>query len=337
MKLLERRAKEKECIVAVGSALVDILAHADDAFLEQTGAVKGGMTLVGKDFIESTLKLIPRAPSFVPGGSACNTAVGVARLGGQARFVGKCGNGQLGSLFRADLKKQNVEPAIFPSDSPTGRCLSIITPDAQRSMFTYLGAAAETKPEEITPACFHNAAIVHVEGYLSFNPDLILSALRTAKASGAAISLDLASHTVVKAVKESLEAMVDEYVDILIANEDEAQAFTGYSDEERAIRALGERAELAVLKVGARGSLVCHANRVIKVEPICNGPAVDTTGAGDLWASGFLYGLVKGYPLEKCGHLGSVCGAEVCCVVGASIAEEGWQRINQRLEDEWEN
>jgi sugar/nucleoside kinase (ribokinase family) len=231
------------------------------------------------------------------------------------------------------LKKQNVEPAMFSSDSPTGRCLSIITPDAQRSMFTFLGAAAETKPEEITPACFHNAALVHVEGYLSFNPDLILSALRTAKASGAAISLDLASYTVVKDAKQSLEALVDEYVDILIANEDEAQAFTGYDDEQRAIHALGERAELAVLKLGARGSLLCHANRVIKIDPIGNGSAVDTTGAGDLWASGFLFGLVKGYPLEKCGHLGSVCGAEVCQVVGASIAEEGWQRISQTLED----
>lgn len=333
MKLLSDRANENDYIVAVGSALVDILARANDDFLEQTGAVKGGMKLVDKDFIESTLKRIPQAPSIVPGGSACNTAVGIGRLGGKARFVGKCGNGRFGHLFRSDLKKQNVEPAIISSDSPTGRCLSIITPDAQRSMFTYLGAAAETRPEEITPSCFHNAAVVHVEGYLSFNPNLILSTLRTAKASGAAISLDLASYTVVRDAKESLAALVDEYVDILIANEDEARAFTGYSDEKRAICALGERAELAVLKVGARGSWVCHDKKVIKIEPVKNGPAVDTTGAGDLWASGFLYGLVKGYPLEKCGHLGSVCGAEVCKAIGASISEEGWQRISQQLED----
>ena len=140
-------ASKRDLIVGVGSALVDILTHESDAFLNQTGAVKGGMTLVDRDFIEQTLTRTAAPSRIVPGGSACNTAVGVGRLGGKARFVGKCGRGRWGRLFRDDLIRQNVDPALFTSPSPTGRVLSIITPDAQRSMFTFLGAASETRPD----------------------------------------------------------------------------------------------------------------------------------------------------------------------------------------------
>ena len=155
---------DRRLIVGVGSALVDILCHEKDEILERTGAAKGGMTLVEKAHIEHMLKMSSGEAAVVPGGSACNTVVGVGKLGGVARFVGKCGNGQMGKLYENDLKTQNVEPTLFRSDSPTGRVLSVITPDAQRSMFTYLGASAETRPEEISTKCFEDAAIVHVEG-----------------------------------------------------------------------------------------------------------------------------------------------------------------------------
>lgn len=333
METLRNKIENKDQIVGIGSALVDILAHEDDQFLMETGAVKGGMTLVEKEFIESTLKKVRSTPSIVPGGSACNTVVGVGQLGGNARFVGKCGNGKLGNLFRTELQRQKVDPALLYSDSPTGTVLSIITPDAQRSMFTYLGAAAETRPEEITSKSLHNAAIVHIEGYLIANEALILSALKKAKESGAAVSLDLASFTVVEECKEKLEALVEEYVDILIANEDEAYAFTGFRDELKALDALSKKAELTVLKVGSRGSYINYHNKVIKSNAAKAGAVVDTTGAGDLWASGFLYGIVKGYSLEKCGQIGSVCGAEVCSIVGASIPEEGWERIRKMVRE----
>ena len=169
----EQIDKDKRLVVGVGSALIDILAHEDDAFLEKTGAAKGGMIYVGKDFIDKTLAQTTGKPHVVPGGSACNTVVGIGKLGGQARFVGKCGKGEMASFFETDLKNNNVDPAVFKSSSPTGRVLSIITPDAQRSMFTYLGAASELMPDEVSGCSFKDAAVVHIEGYLLFNSDLI--------------------------------------------------------------------------------------------------------------------------------------------------------------------
>jgi len=320
---------KKKLIVGIGSALVDILALENDEFLNTLGARKGGMTLVADNVIEKTLSKTTKNIRIVPGGSACNTMVGIGKLGGAARFVGKLGEDELGKFFENDLRENNVEPLLFISPSPTGRVLSIITPDAQRSMFTCLGASSETRPEEITDNCFKDAAVVHIEGYLLFNRDLILSALNTAKAAGALISLDLSSFTVVEESKDFIDKIVDDYVDILIANEDEAFAFTGQSDEMQAIDALSKRADIAVLKLGERGSYICRKGKRVRIEPKGSGFAVDTTGAGDLWAAGFLFGFVNGYPLEKCGELGSACGYEVCQVVGANIPDEGWQRIKE--------
>jgi len=322
----------RKTIVGVGSALVDILVHADDAFLSEIGAVKGGMIYVEKDHIEKTLARVSGRPAVVPGGSACNTVVGVGRLGGKARFVGKRGKGKMGDFFENALRASNVDPRLFRSEGSTGRVLSIITPDAERSMFTFLGAAAETRPEDIRPDLFADAAIVHIEGYLLFNPELILAALKAAKSSGARVSLDLASFNVVEQSRELLAEVIRDYVDILIANEDEARAYTGESEPLVALRGLSQDVNVAALKLGPRGSLICRGSQWVAVPAEGDGRAVDTTGAGDLWAAGFLFGLAEGYPLEKCGALGSACGYEVCRVVGASIPEEGWQRIRNAME-----
>jgi sugar/nucleoside kinase (ribokinase family) len=160
-----------------------------------------------------------------------------------------------------------------------------------------------------------------------FNPELIQAALSAAKSVGAKISLDLASFTVVNESKELLGQLVDNFVDILIANEDEAKAYTGHSDELLAIEALSAQADVAVLKVGPRGSYISYEGNTVTIDPVGDGYALDTTGAGDMWAAGFLFGLVNGYSLEKCGRLGSACGYEVCQVVGANIPDEGWERI----------
>lgn len=318
-------------IVGVGSALVDILVHADDAFLEAVGAVKGGMIYVDRDHIERTLAQAAAAPAVLPGGSACNTVVGVAQLGGCARFVGTCGRGPMGRFYEDSLRGRGVEPHLFRSDRPTGRVLSIITPDAQRSMFTFLGAASETQPEDIRPEGFAGAAVVHIEGYLLFNPRLIRAALSSARAAGARVSLDLASFNVVEESRSLLAEIVGEFVDILIANEDEARSYTGETDPARALEILHRDVDIAVLKLGAHGSMVARAGRVVRVPALSGGPIVDTTGAGDLWAAGFLYGLVEGYDLERCGEIASACGYEVCRVVGASIPPDGWDRVRKLL------
>jgi sugar/nucleoside kinase (ribokinase family) len=316
---------------AIGSALVDILLQETEEFLRKTGAPKGGMTLVDVARIESMLKESGKKYSVVPGGSACNTIIGIARLGGDARFIGKRGADGCGDIFEHSLRVGGVRPMLQISPTPTGRVLSIVTPDAQRSMFTFLGASSETAPGEITAATFEGVSLVHVEGYLLFNRELIMAALKAAKTAGALVSLDLASFTVVEAATDVLENIVREYVDILIANEDEARAFTGFDDERKALHALAEKADVAVLKVGKRGSYIARGGAVVAVERMGDGTALDTTGAGDLWASGFLYGFMQGYPLEKCGRLGSACGYEVCQVLGASIPDKGWERIRKLL------
>jgi sugar/nucleoside kinase (ribokinase family) len=245
--------------------------------------------------------------------------------------VGKRGEDDLGELLEAGVRENGVDPLLFKSPTPTGRVLSIITPDAQRTMLTFLGAAAELSTAEVRLNCFQDAAVVHVEGYLLHNPDMIRAVFEEARLAGACISLDLASFTVVEGAADILGELVGTYVDILIANEDEARAFTGFDDETRAIDALAERASLAALKVGSRGSWVAFKRQVIRIEPRGDGAAVDTTGAGDLWAAGFLFGLVNGFSLEKSGRLGSACGYEVCQVVGAGIPARGWDRIRQLI------
>ncbi len=328
-----RLNKARDVIVGIGNALVDILSHADDVFVEKTGFGKGGMNYVDTDFIDKMIAMVPGTPVVVPGGSACNTIIGVGKLGGKARFIGKCGQDTLGDLFSKELQNSHVDPFLMTSALSTGRVFSIVTPDAQRSMFTYLGAASELRPGEIAGCSFLDAAVVHIEGYLLFNNDLIMKALSRAKEDGALISLDLASYTVVESSKMLLETIVTEYVDILIANEDEAAVFTGHFDERKAIEALSERARIAVLKVGERGSYVAQDGEIVKIDPLGKGPVIDTTGAGDLWASGFLFGLTRGYSVETCGRIASACGSEVCQVVGATIPDEGWARIKRIWED----
>ena len=318
-------------VAGVGSALMDILLQESEEFLANSGAQKGGMTLVDYTKIESLVSQSKQTPSQVPGGSACNTIIGMAKLGQNTRFIGKRGNDSLGEQLENTLKQHNVEPVLETSVIPTGRVLSIITPDAQRSMFTFLGAASETKPEEITVDKFKNAALVHLEGYLLFNEQLIFAALKAAKKAGAMISLDLASFTVVEASKEILSDIVKEYVDILLANEDEARVFTGCTDETKALEKLAMDTEIAVLKVGKRGSFISQNGKTYTFGIMGSGEALDTTGAGDLWASGFLYGLVNNLPIEKCGKLAAACGYEVCQVIGAHIPEEGWVRTKKFL------
>jgi sugar/nucleoside kinase (ribokinase family) len=318
-------------ITGIGSALVDILINESDEFLNKFNKAKGGMTLVDDSDIKKILGTSLQTPIAVPGGAACNTIMGVGRLGGKARFIGHRGNDTYGKNFEEALIKSQVEPVMSVSDAPTGKVLSVITPDAQRSMFTFLGASTKFDPSSVTATMFNDTAIAMIEGYLLFNRELMLSALKSAKAAGAMIALDLASFEVVNSSKGILDNIIREYVDILIANEDEARAFTGFTDEKKAIKALAENVSYAVLKVGAKGSYIAQRQEILKIPAQKGKSPVDTTGAGDLWASGFLFGLANGFSIEKSGRLGSACGYEVCQVIGAQIPESAWDRIRKQL------
>ncbi len=318
-------------VVGIGSALIDVLAQVNDEFLSGVSDIKGGMTLVENDFIHTVTQRLPGAPDIVPGGAACNTMIGIGKLGGDSCFVGKCGDDDMGRFFEIGLAQSGVKPRLFKSQTPTGRVLSLITPDAQRSMFTYLGASAEMDPKSIMADFFQDAAVVVIEGYLVFNQDLMVSALSAAKAAGASVALDLASFTVVESSLDFILSHVVDHVDILIANEDEARAFSGTDDETEALSKLASFADTAVLKLGKRGSLIARGGTITRIDPFTGKDAVDTTGAGDLWAAGFLYGLTHGYSLSDAGRIGSVCGYEVCQVTGASIPDAGWARIRKLL------
>ncbi len=315
---------EKKYIVGIGSALVDLLIEENDDFITKLGAEKGGMTYQEPAFLDDAVKSSASQAVKVPGGSACNTLVGIGRLGGCARMVGKCGPDSLASIFKDGLSKAGIQSKLSVSDTPTGRVLSVVTPDAQRTMFTYLGAAAELRPGDVSEGFFTDADIIHLEGYLLFNQPLLEAIVQKSQGSGAKLCIDLAAFQVVEANLEYLKGLLPK-MDIIIANEDEARAFTGKGEEE-SLEIFAGMAGVAVVKKGKRGALIARGSERVSIEALVVN-AVDTTGAGDLWASGFLYGLTHGYSLENSGKLGARVASEVVQVLGAAIPDVGWERI----------
>jgi sugar/nucleoside kinase (ribokinase family) len=318
-------------IIGVGSALMDILLHESDQFLAAHSIIKGGMQLVGASRADELVTASGNATIKVPGGSACNTTIGLGQLCGKAVFIGTRGDDVTGQELETSIASNYVTPRLQKVSTPTGRVLSIITPDAERSMLTYLGAASETSASMFSADTFRGADMVHVEGYLLFNEELIFSVLEAAKAAGVPVSLDLASFTVVDANPLLVKRLVREYISVLLANEDEARSYSGASDEAEALRIMAQDAACAVLKVGKRGSYVQVNGETTKIEPFGSGAAIDTTGAGDLWASGFLFGLINGKPIEACGRIASLCGYEVCQVEGAHISQSRWDSIKAAI------
>ncbi len=314
-------------IVGVGAALMDLLLEEDEGFLSRMGSEKGGMTLVEQSTILNALAATPAPVSIVAGGSACNSMVGIGLLGGRSRMVGKLGRDELGDKFLHGLEKAGVETHITRSDTGTGRVLSVVTPDAQRTMFTYLGASAELSPEDLHAAQFADADMVLLEGYLLFNRPVVEKILELTAGTPAKLVLDLGSFQVVEACRELLEHLISEHVDILLANEDEARAFTGMG-EDGSLELFAAKVGLAVVKLGKDGVLLAQGSERLKV-PARVVEAIDTTGAGDLWAAGFLHGLAQGYGLEHSARLGCVLGSEVVQIMGALIPEQGWDRIHR--------
>ena len=307
---------------------MDIILQENDDFLVQNEITKGAMTLVDENYADNLLSKTKNKPIIAPGGSACNTTIGLGRLSKKAVFAGCCGDDDLGRQFQAALSKNNVLSSLtITSAAKTGRVVSVVTPDAQRSMLTYLGASGLTNPDLFTPQLFKGASLVHIEGYLIFNEKLLRKVLESAKLSGVTVSLDLASFNVIEQNLNLVKSLVSQYVDIVLANEDEAKAYTTKSDEKEALDIIAEDCDIAVVKLGKRGSLVKRDKNVYTIAPVGEEKAKDTTGAGDLWASGFLYGIINDLPIEKAGYIGSLCGYEVCRVFGAHIPDDRWDAI----------
>jgi len=241
-------------------------------------------------------------------------------------FVGKIGKDDIGLFFTNDSVNNGVKPHLLTSETPSGRCTVLVSPDTERTLCTYLGAACELEASDLTAEMFQGYDIFHIEGYLVQNHDLIRTAVSLAKQAGLKVSVDLASYNVVEDNLEFLLEIIHEYVDIVFANEDEARAFTGKEPEE-ALEEISEHCQIAVVKVGKEGSFIKSGDKKMQIEPRKSN-CIDTTGAGDLYASGFLFGLANNYSLEVCGKIGSLLSGNVVEVIGAKMSDEVWDVIN---------
>ncbi len=319
-------------VIGLGNALVDIMtALEDDRILLEIGFPKGSMQLVDTHKSNEVLKLTSHLKSsLASGGSAANTIHGIARLGMETAFLGKIGSDEFGEIFVNDLIKSRIKPNLFKSDTSTGRAVAMVTPDSERTFATYLGAAVELSPDEITPEIFQGYDLLHIEGYLVFNESLIEKAVKTAKDAGLLISLDLASFNVVEAKLDFLKRITETYVDILFANEEEAHAFTGSKDPEEALEMMGKMVNMSIVKVGKNGSMILHQGQKVKVAIIEANP-IDTTGAGDYYASGFIFGYLNKLSLKQSGDIGALLAGKVIEEMGAQIQESTWELIHEEV------
>ena len=321
-------------IIGVGSPIVDAIAQVQDNFIEQIDGDKGGMVLVDAPTIEMLLSSLPDTPTKAPGGSAGNTLFALARMGNNTSFLGKTGNCSEGEFYRQQFTQLGGDSSRFKiGEQANGQCISLVTPDGERTMRTNLGAAMTLAPEEISAADFAGCNHAHIEGYLLFNEALMMRVLESAKAAGCTISLDLASFEVVHATSAILPAILRDYVDIVFANEEEAEAFTGIKDDYHAMATkLAEYCEIVAVKVGAHGSYIAHHGEVTKIEPMHAAKVIDTTGAGDLWAAGFLHGWSHQLDHAQSAKIGSILGAAVVQVQGSVLPAHVWDDVMSAIQ-----
>jgi len=323
----------------MGNALVDIMIPIEsDNILDLLALPKGSMQLVDRDRSNAILlALKDYRKTHSAGGSAANTIHGLAMLGAHTGYIGVVGEDELGGFFVRDLIQAGVDPHMIHSRQETGRAIALVTPDSERTFATFLGAAIELSAEHLgmqntdikmpsaKSGLFSGYSYFHIEGYLVQNHELIRRAVELAKLNGLIVSLDLASYNVVEANREFLQEIIEKYVDIVFANEEEALAFTGHPPE-KAVHEISKFVEIAIVKTGRQGSMVKTASEYceIGVIPV---QTIDTTGAGDLYASGFLYGHSIGLPLQKCGEIGALLAGNVIECMGSKMDQDRWNKM----------
>lgn len=322
-------------ILGIGNALTDILAVLpDDQFLQKYHLPKGSMQHVDMetgDKIWSTLKE-EVGVRYVAGGSAANTISCTAIFGMPSGFIGKIGDDELGHLFKSDQEQYGVNTLLLKGKNSSGRSMVFITgANAERTFAVYLGAALELVPDDIKPEYFEGYDYFHIEGYLVQNQELIRKAVKMAKDAGCIISIDMASYNVVESNDAFLHNIVDEYVDIVFANETEAKVFTKMEPRD-ALDEISKHCKIAVVKVGKNGSMVKSGNEYHFIEP-WPAATIDATGAGDTYAAGFLYAHSLGMPLKVCGEVGSIIAAKVVEVIGTKIDIPRWRAAKQEVRE----
>lgn len=314
-------SKQELDVIGIGNAIVDVLTHTEDDFLEDHDLDKGGMMLIDAKRAEHLYSKMGQCLEM-SGGSAGNTMAGIASLGGTGAYVGKVGNDQLGEVYAHDMRSVGIEFETEPlfDSSPTARCLIMITPDAQRTMNTFLGACVELSPKDIKPEQIARGKVTYLEGYLWDPPkaqEAFVKAARIAHENDRKVSLTLSDKFCVDRHRESFLELVDHHIDILFANETEILSLFQTDDFDEAVRRVRGKCEIAALTRSEKGAIIVHGEGTEEVgaEPVDK--VVDTTGAGDSYAAGFLHGYTQGRALAECGRIGAIAAAEVISHDGA--------------------
>ncbi len=310
-------------ILAVGNAIVDVFSQCDDDFLHQNSIEKGGMIIIDSLTSQALYDAIAATemPQLISGGSAANTAVGFSALGGNAAFIGRVRDDELGLAFCRDIRAADVTFAGMPAvdGSPTASSIILVTPDAARSMNTYLGASIEFQPEDIGLSAAYEAAVIYLEGYLfdaPSGPDIFAKAAQIAAQSQSRIALSLSDSWCVDRHRNALRQFVTAHVDILFSNEDEATSLIE-SDHPTSVEVLAGLVDEVVITRGPLGAVVCHNGQQCSVDAMPQGAVVDTTGAGDLFAAGYLFGRLNNYDIRQSGEIASLLAGEVISHIGA--------------------
>lgn len=320
-------------IIGMGNALVDVLVRIDDdSLLEKLHLPKGSMQLIQED----TLSEIRKYTSWMKihrstGGSAGNTVCALAALGANPGFIGKVGQDETGAFFGDTLRQRGVNALLATCDLPSGIASTFISTDGERTFGTYLGAAATLRAEDLSRKMFAGYNYLYIEGYLLQDHDLMLRAVQLAKEEGLQVCLDMASYNVVEAERDFFDQLIVKYVDIVFANESEALAYTGKAPHE-ALEEIASKCSIAVVKTGKEGSLVKKGTEVIQLLSCPVDNVLDTTGAGDFYAAGFMYGLTCGYSLEKCVQISTILATAVIQEVGTTLPAKKWDEIKLNIE-----
>jgi sugar/nucleoside kinase (ribokinase family) len=317
-------------LIGIGNPIMDLLAHVPESFLTaHVSGEKGGMVLVDDQDIAALVAKLGTDYAVTPGGSAANAVLSATRLGLKTTFLGKIGGDITARDYRANFTAAGGDGSRFKTATlPNGRCLSLVTPDGQRTMRTCLGAAMTLNPDEVTAADFAGAKHAHIEGYLMFNPALAEKVAQTARAAGCTISLELSSFEVVNIARDWILSQLQQGVHVVFANEDEVRAlFQRDASYDAYARKLAGYGGIACVKIGKDGAWVAQGSELHRIEPVKVARVTDTTGAGDAWAGGFLYGHLRGLSLAGAGALGSALGAECVQHLGPAIPDMHWPRL----------
>lgn len=319
--------------IGLGNALVDVLVKLkNDDVLADLGIKKGTMTMIDHDqmlALHQSLNGLER--TLKPGGSLCNTTRALANLGMESGFVGRIGTDSIGESYRQALLDAGVIPYFQQTKGISGCCTSMISMDGERTMCTFLGPAPDVDPDAISDEILSSYQYINVEGYLLVNEHLIRRVMQKAKACGLKVALGLADFNIVKAFHELLDEIIPAYVDVLFANEIEAETYTGLPVCEAALL-LAEKVDVVVVTLGEKGAMVCHNGEITTVSTTPCIP-VDTTGAGDYFAAGFLYGLSVGASLKQSATIGTMLGSYIIKLVGAEIPDENWEQIKLKVRE----